>query len=153
MGDIKAKISKIGSKKNMARILSFVFLSIISLFVVSSFFNISNAQGTTEFVGPINTTQVGFSACSINPNIAGGITLKYIIMNLIIGCILTRTAYLIIMAAVVVFLYGVFKFMRAEGEDKQKGREFIFWGIIGIFVMISLWGLVAILQNTFNFGK
>ena len=77
---------------------------------------------------------------------------SYIIVNFIIGCVLTRTAYLIIAAAFVVFLYGIFKFISAEGDDKQRGRELMFWGIIGIFVMISFWGLVAILQNTFKFN-
>lgn len=87
------------------------------------------------------------SICSLPANP----TLKIVIMNLIIGCILTRTAYLIVAAAIVVFLYGVFKFISSEGDDKQGGREFMFWGIVGIFVMISFWGIVKILQNTFGF--
>jgi hypothetical protein len=76
-----------------------------------------------------------------------------LIMNLVIGCVLSRVIYLIISLAVVVFLYGVFKFIRAEGDDKQNGRDFILYGIIGIFVMVSLWGLVRILQSTFNLNN
>lgn len=75
---------------------------------------------------------------------------KDLIMNLVIGCVLSNVVYVIVSLAVIVFLWGVFKFIRSEGDDKQQGREFMLYGIIGLFVMISLWGLVSILQNTFN---
>lgn len=78
-------------------------------------------------------------------------TLKDIIYNFVIGCVISRTVYLIMAVAVVVFLYGIFKFIRSEGDDKQGGKELMFWGIVGLFVMITLWGLVGILQNTFTF--
>ena len=114
--------------------------------------SLSPTQTQTSFPA-INSVEGGYvDSCSLNPNIKGGLTLKYIIMNFIIGCVLTRTAYLIIVAAIVVFLYGIFKFVSAEGDDKQGGRELMVWGIIGIFVMVSFWGLVAILQNTFKFN-
>jgi hypothetical protein len=57
---------------------------------------------------------------------------------------------LIIGLAIFIFIFGIFKMITSESpEEKQKGRDLMFWGIIGIFVMISLWGLVSILQNTF----
>jgi len=87
-----------------------------------------------------------YGSCSIS----GMTTLKDIIINFVVGCILARSIYLIIAVAVLVFLFGIFKFIRSEGDDKQGGRELMFWGIVGIFVMISVWGLVAILQNTFH---
>jgi hypothetical protein len=53
--------------------------------------------------------------------------------------------------AVVIFIYGVITTILAEGgEKKEDGKKFMFWGIIGIFVMVSVWGLVAILKNTFK---
>ena len=78
-------------------------------------------------------------------------TLKDLIMGFAIGCIFTRLISVIVGIGVIVFRWGIFKFISSEGEDKQGGRELMFWGIVGIFVMISLWGLVAILQNTFKF--
>lgn len=56
----------------------------------------------------------------------------------------TYAATLILSAAIVFFLWGVFQYVRAAGnEDAQKvGRSHIINGIIGIAVMVSVWGLV-----------
>jgi len=90
------------------------------------------------------TTYVG------NCNISGMSTLKDIIIKFVVGCILSRVALLIIAISVVVFLWGIFKFITADGDSKQGGRELMFWGLIGLFVMTSVWGLVYILQSTFK---
>ena len=126
------------NNKELVKNISAFISSMLTFFVL---FGISFAAE----VG--SSTYNPVSVCSIS----GNPTLKNIIMNLVIGCVLTRTAYLIIAAAIVVFLYGIFKFISSEGDDKQGGRELMFWGIVGIFVMTSFWGLAAILQNTFNF--
>lgn len=50
-----------------------------------------------------------------------------------------------------VFLYGLMKYMfKGQESDaaRTEGRKFMLWGIIGLFVMISVWSLVAILSNT-----
>jgi len=60
--------------------------------------------------------------------------------------------YLLASLAILVFLWGVLKYMMA-GDSKEKltnGRDFIIYGIIGIFVMMSVWGLVNILIKTFG---
>jgi FtsH-binding integral membrane protein len=52
--------------------------------------------------------------------------------------------------AMVIFIYGVVGYV-AKGDDEEarkKGREFIIWGIIGIFMMVSIFGFVKLLDNT-----
>lgn len=83
-------------------------------------------------------------------SISGMNNLRDIIIRFVVGCILSRTIYLLIAVSFIVFIWGIFRFMTSEGDNKQGGRELMFWGIIGLFVMISIWGLVAILQNTFH---
>ncbi len=54
--------------------------------------------------------------------------------------------------SVVVFIWGVVKYIYkgdSEGERK-KGRELMFWGIIGLFVLFGIWGILEILANTFG---
>lgn len=76
---------------------------------------------------------------------------KSLINEVIIGNILSPVVPLLIGLAVVLFVYGVIKFMFSSGgEGREEGKDFMFWGIIGIFVMVSVWGLVAILQSTFQ---
>lgn len=58
---------------------------------------------------------------------------------------------LLIAVAVVYFIWQVFQYTIAGDEEKKaaaKGQ--IIWGIVGIFVMVSIWGLVNILQGTFG---
>ncbi len=58
--------------------------------------------------------------------------------------------------AFIVFLYGVFEtfIIGAGNEDvKEKGKGLMLWGLIGFFVMVSIWGLVNILTGTVTFGN
>ena len=66
--------------------------------------------------------------------------------------ILNSATALIMAAAVVYFLYGVFQFVKAGGDEvgKAEGRNKIIAGVIGLFVMGSVYGLVNILTSTFG---
>lgn len=49
------------------------------------------------------------------------------------------------------FIVGIFMYFIAGGADeakRTKGKELMIYGIIGFFVMISVWGLVRILTGT-----
>lgn len=67
------------------------------------------------------------------------------------GWVLNKAVPLIISIAVVWFIYNVFMYTIAGDEEKKKAAKTgMIWGIVGIFVMVSIWGLVAILQSTFG---
>ena len=71
-------------------------------------------------------------------------------------CFLTKAVVPLLFAlAVAAFVYGVFDFIRANasGEETGEKKAFMVWGIIGLAVMLSVWGLVGILQNTFHVGN
>jgi hypothetical protein len=58
--------------------------------------------------------------------------------------------------AFIVFIWGAFEtfIIGATSEDvKKKGKSLMLWGLIGFFVMVSVWGLVNILINTVGFGN
>lgn len=59
---------------------------------------------------------------------------------------------LIFAIALGMFIWGVVQFVLNSDEEakKEKGRQFMLWGIIALTVMVSVWGLVAILGETFN---
>ena len=64
---------------------------------------------------------------------------------------LSRALILLISLAVVWFVWNVFHYVIAADEvDKATAKDKMVWGIIAIFVMVSIWGLVAILQSTFK---
>lgn len=63
---------------------------------------------------------------------------------------LRAAANLLVGAAVVFFLWQVFNYVKSGGdaEGKTEGRTKIISGIIGIAVMVSLWGLVGFLTDS-----
>lgn len=63
-----------------------------------------------------------------------------------------RALPLLILAALVLLLYGIvvtFFFNRSD-DSRKEGKSFIINGIIALFVMVSVWGLVNLLRGTFN---
>jgi hypothetical protein len=52
--------------------------------------------------------------------------------------------------AVIWIIINVIKYLIAGGdEDRAAGGKAILYGVIGLFVILSIWGLVAILTNSF----
>ncbi len=56
---------------------------------------------------------------------------------------------LIFAIALVAFLWGVFQYFFSGAEKKEEAKDFLLYGIIGLFIMVSVWGLVRILTGTF----
>ena len=54
--------------------------------------------------------------------------------------------------ATVAFIWGIIQFyLNPDNEEKRKkGKSFIIGGLIALFVMLSMWGLVGILTGTFE---
>ena len=60
---------------------------------------------------------------------------------------------LVVGLAVFVFTWGIFKYFVAGANEKkvEEARNVLIYGLLGIFIMLSVWGLVTILINTFGF--
>ena len=58
--------------------------------------------------------------------------------------------FVLVALAVVVLVWGIFKFIIYAGDEagRKEGRTVILWGVVGIFIMLSVWGLVNILRGT-----
>jgi len=68
-----------------------------------------------------------------------------------VGQILNSVVPVLIALGVVYFVWGVVQYMIGGDEEaKAKGRSKIIYGLIGLAVIIALWGLVKILTNTFK---
>ena len=57
---------------------------------------------------------------------------------------------LIMSLALVAFLFGILQMIRKgdEPQAREQGRQFMIWGVVGLAVMASVWGLVRIITNT-----
>jgi hypothetical protein len=69
------------------------------------------------------------------------------------SCTLVKTVvpFLFTLASVA-FIWGIIQyFLNPDNEEKRKkGKSYMIWGIVALFVMISMWGLVGILTDTFG---
>jgi TRAP-type C4-dicarboxylate transport system permease small subunit len=52
--------------------------------------------------------------------------------------------------ALLVFIWGMFEFIRDSGSDtgREKGRQHMTYGVIGLFIMISAFGIINIIART-----
>lgn len=93
-------------------------------------FNVANAQGYA------NTGGYAFSRLLYN--------IEQVILNPLI--------FLIAGLALLVFLYGVFEYVKnADDLEKRKtGHDHMLWGIIGLTVMFSAYGIIYFILNTMN---
>ncbi|MGD0328767.1 MAG: hypothetical protein ABSB00_03655 [Minisyncoccia bacterium] len=76
--------------------------------------------------------------------------------SLIINTINNIIVPVLFAIAFIVFLYGVFKVFilgANSEEEKGKGKTLMLWGLVGFFIMVSVWGLVNILTGTIGFGN
>jgi len=86
------------------------------------------------------------SVVSCTATICGvGRTVLYIINNILVPVLFA--------VAFIVFLYGIadaYIFSKGDAAKVAEGHKLILWGIIAFVVMISLWGLVNVVSNTFG---
>lgn len=72
------------------------------------------------------------------------------------SCTLVKSIVpLLFTLATVGFIWGIIQyFLNPDNEEKRKeGKNFMVWGLIALFVMVSMWGLVSVLSNTFQTGN
>ena len=97
-----------------------------------------------------SNTGSGTGAGTVSGGGGGDITTLYSRIMYIINRILVPLLFAV---AFIVFLWGIFEYFiaGAANEEKRKlGKQFILYALIGFFVMISVWGLVNVLVNTFG---
>lgn len=58
--------------------------------------------------------------------------------------------------ALVLFIYGAFVFLiqgGGEEESREKGRRYMFWGIIALAILVSVWGITNLIAGGLGFSK
>ena len=60
----------------------------------------------------------------------------------------------VVVLAIVIYFFGVLTNTRkAQEGDSSEIRTFMLWGLIAIFVMVSVWGILQILRATLFSGE
>lgn len=72
------------------------------------------------------------------------------VVNLVITLI-NKTIPILVALAIVLFMIIGFQYVRTSGgtHGKSNYREALLWGLIALFVLFSIWGILRLLQTTF----
>ncbi len=56
---------------------------------------------------------------------------------------------LLVGVALIVFFWGIVKFIRSAGSEtaREDAKNTLFWGVISLFVMVSLFGIINFFSN------
>jgi len=68
------------------------------------------------------------------------------------GMLLNQLIPLMIAFALVIFFWGLIQYIRSSGEGHGTGRNIMIAGIVALFIMVSIWGIIRLLQNTLGVG-
>ncbi len=62
---------------------------------------------------------------------------------------------LLAVVAFLIFIWGTARFIRASADDKDFGekKKFLIWGVVGLFVLVTIWGIISFLKGEFGFGE
>ena len=74
------------------------------------------------------------------------------VMSPIFANIINPVIGLMFALAVVVFGYGIFEMIWKGGDPDARavGRNHMIGGVIGMFIMLSAWGIINLLSNTIS---
>lgn len=89
-------------------------------------------------------------AALLAPTLVGAVTVLDT-LNLI-NRFLNALVPMLITIAILYFFWALIQYIAKVGEDRDKAIQQMIWGVIAIFVMVSIWGIIKLLQATFKVG-
>ena len=72
------------------------------------------------------------------------------VVNPIISGIIYPIVEIAFGVALVVFVYGVLRLVlnASDEEVRSSAKNSILWGTVGMFIMVSAWGIIYLVSNT-----
>lgn len=94
----------------------------------------------------------GVSACVTSVS-GSGVNQQWLVFykDAIVSAVNDILVPVLMAIAFIVFLWGVYKYFiyGADNDtERETGRKFTLWGVIGFVVILSIWGLVNIVKTT-----
>ena len=93
------------------------------------------------------TPMIAFAALDTNRGLGKAL--------LVISDTISYILPIIVALALLYFFWGLAKYIINSGDEEKKseGRNIMIWGIITLFIMVSVWGLVNLLVDTFSLSE
>ncbi len=75
-----------------------------------------------------------------------------VIVNRLVDLIINPLILLVFAGGFFFFMYGLVNFLwnSREGEIATEGKQHMLWGVVGMFIMVSVYGIITIITGTFG---
>jgi hypothetical protein len=85
-------------------------------------------------------------------NTAGGVGSNLTEIFRVVGTLVNASIGILVTLALATFFWGLVRYLFHLGGEKgaEQGKHLMIYGVVALFVMVSVWGLVAFIQNFFN---
>ena len=66
-----------------------------------------------------------------------------------IGRLISLALPIVVAIALLAFFWGIVKYIFSASDEakKKEGQTLMIWGLVALFVMVSVWGLVRFIGN------
>ncbi len=87
-----------------------------------------------------------FLSLSLTPGLAFALTFEQLVNTKIVPLVDEAIVPLLYIVAFLVFLIGIVRYFFTGGaENREAGKAFALWGIIGMVAIFGIWGVVRVL--------
>lgn len=92
---------------------------------------------------PCNSTNTNQPCQSVSSGFGGFLATIQGLLNSVVPVLISL--------GIVYLVWGIVQYMIGDSEEaKTKGKERVIFGLVGLAIIISVWGLVSIITKTFN---
>ena len=72
-----------------------------------------------------------------------------------VGRLVDLALPIVVAIALLGFFWGLVKFILAQGNEESKvdAKKIMLWGVVALFVMVSVWGLVRFIGNSLGINQ
>lgn len=73
------------------------------------------------------------------------------IVDALVKAFINPALALVFGAGLVVFIFGVVEYLwslNVRGTASEEGKQHMFWGLVGMFIMVAAWGILRIIDGT-----
>jgi|SRR3989344_3238644 len=77
-----------------------------------------------------------------------------LIVQKVVQYIVNPAIMVVFSFGLLIFVFGLVEFLLAlsKGGDVKDGRQHMLWGVLGMFIMVSVFGIIRLLSDTFGFN-
>ena len=74
------------------------------------------------------------------------------LMDAVLGIINNALLPIAFSLCLLYFFWGIAKYIRNAGDEKaiEQGKETMIWGVIALFVVFSIWGIIRFIGGEFG---